>query len=141
MNAPDILLKPRAIRREIERKHLRIDTLRHFAEHLTSPLREVRVKSSPDPTRMQALLAEAADEEKQIPLLEAELEQALSAAAIVISTLPDIRLIELMELRYLEGRSWEETASIIGYSPSQTFKLHHAALALLPQPQGGNSTL
>lgn len=135
MNAPDILLKPRAIRREIERKRLRIDTLRHFAEHLTSPLREVRVKSSPDPTRMQALLAEAADEEKQIPLLEAELEQALSAAAIVISTLPDIRLIELMELRYLEGRSWEETASIIGYSPSQTFKLHRTAMSLLPLPE------
>ena len=135
MNAPDVLLRPRAIRRDIEHKHLRIETLRRFAEHLTSPLREVRVKSSPDPTRMQALLAEAADEEKQIPLLEAELEQALSAAAIVISTLPDIRMIELMELRYLEGRSWEETADLIGYSPSQTFKLHRTAMSLLPLPE------
>ncbi|QUC66149.1 hypothetical protein [Aristaeella hokkaidonensis] len=135
MIAPDVLLKPRQIRREIERKQMRIETLRRFAEHLTSPLREVRVKSTPDPTRMQALLAEAADEEKQLPLLEAELEQALAAAAIMVSTLPDIRLIELMELRYLEGRSWEETASIIGYSPSQTFKLHRAAMSLLPLPE------
>ena len=128
MIAPDVLLKPRQIRREIERKQMRIETLRRFAEHLTSPLREVRVKSTPDPTRMQALLAEAADEEKQLPLLEAELEQALAAAAIMVSTLPDERLVHLMELRYLEGRSWEETASIIGYSPSQTFKLHRAAM-------------
>ena len=128
MIAPDVLLKPLQIRREIERKQMRIETLRRFAEHLTSPLREVRVKSTPDPTRMQALLAEAADEEKQLPLLEAELEQALAAAAIMVSTLPDERLVHLMELRYLEGRSWEETASIIGYSPSQTFKLHRAAM-------------
>ena len=128
MIAPDVLLKPLQIRREIERKQMRIETLRRFAEHLTSPLREVRVKSTPDPTRMQALLAEAADEEKQLPLLEAELEQALAAAAIMVSTLPDERLVHLMELRYLEGRSWEEIASIIGYSPSQTFKLHRAAM-------------
>ena len=57
MIAPDVLLKPLQIRREIERKQMRIETLRRFAEHLTSPLREVRVKSTPDPTRMQALLA------------------------------------------------------------------------------------
>ena len=86
MIAPDVLLKPLPIRREIERKQMRIETLRRFAEHLTSPLREVRVKSTPDPTRMQALLAEAADEEKQLPLLEAELEQALAAAAIMVSS-------------------------------------------------------
>ena len=96
MIAPDVLLKPRQIRREIERKQMRIETLRRFAEHLTSPLREVRVKSTPDPTRMQALLAEAADEEKQLPLLEAELEQALAAAAIMVSTLPDERLVHLI---------------------------------------------
>ena len=135
MIAPDVLLKPRQIRREIERKQMRIKTLRRFAEHLTSPLREVRVKSTPDPTRMQALLAEAADEEKQLPLLEAELEQALAAAAIMVSTLPDERLVHLMELRYLEGRSWEEVAAALGYSPSQTFKLHRAAMSLLPLPE------
>ena len=128
MIAPDVLLKPRQIRREIERKQMRIETLRRFAEHLTSPLREVRVKSTPDPTRMQALLAEAADEEKQLPLLEAELEQALAAAAIMVSTLPDERLVHLMELRYLEGRSWEEVAAEMGYSQSQMFKLHRAAM-------------
>ena len=128
MTAPDVLLRPRAIRREIERKQMRIETLRRFAEHLTSPLREVRVKSTPDPTRMQALLAEAADEEKHLPLLEAELEQALTAAAITISTLPDERLVRLMELRYMEGCSWEDVAAEMGYSQSQMFKLHRAAL-------------
>lgn len=131
MTAPDTILRPREIRREIERKLLRIDTLRRFAEHLTSPMKEVRVKSSPDPARMQALLAEAADEEKQIPLLEAELDQALTAAALMISTLPDKRLVRVMELRYMEGLDWEETAAELGYSTSQMFKLHRHALALL----------
>ena len=138
MIAPDVLLKPRELRREIERKQIRIETLRRFAEHLTSPLKEITVKSTPDPTRMQALLAEAADEEKQLPLLEAELDRALTDAAITVSTLPDTRLVRLMELRYLECRSWEDTAAALGYSQSQMFKLHRHALALL-QAQGGNS--
>ena len=129
MIAPDVLLKPRQIRRKIERKQMRIETLRRFAEHLTSPLKEITVKSTPDPTRMQALLAEAADEEKQLPLLEAELEQALAAAAIMVSTLPDERLVHLMELRYLESCSWEEVAAEMGYSQSQMFKLHRAAMS------------
>lgn len=132
MIAPDVLMKPRQFHREIERKQMRIETLRRFAKHLTSPLKEVTVKSTPDPTRMQALLAEAADEEKQLPLLEAELNQALTAAALVVSTLPDEKLIHLMELRYLECFSWEEVAAALGYSPSQTFKLHRLALSLLP---------
>ena len=135
MIAPDVLLKPRQIRREIERKQMRIETLCRFAEHLTSPLKEITVKSTPDPTRMQALLAEAADEEKQLPLLEAELDRALTAAAITVSTLPDTRLVRLMELRYLEGRSWEEVAAEMGYSQSQMFKLHRAAMSLLSLPE------
>ena len=138
MIAPDVLLKPRELRREIERKQIRIETLRRFAEHLTSPLKEITVKSTPDPTRMQALLAEAADEEKQLPLLETELDRALTDAAITVSTLPDTRLVRLMELRYLECRSWEDVAAALGYSQSQMFKLHRHALALL-QAQGGNS--
>ena len=128
MKAPDILLKPRELRREIERKQLRIETLRRFAEHLTSPLKEVRVKSSPDPTRMQALLAEAADEEKQLPLLEEELDRALTAAALLISGLPDERLVWVLEKRYLDGCDWAETAAVLGYSASQVFKLHRAAV-------------
>ena len=53
MIAPDVLMKPRQFHREIERKQMRIETLRRFAEHLTSPLKEITVKSTPDPTRMQ----------------------------------------------------------------------------------------
>ena len=41
MIAPDVLMKPRQIHREIERKQMRIETLRRFAKHLTSPLKEV----------------------------------------------------------------------------------------------------
>ena len=128
MNAPDYLLKPKEIRREIERRQTRIEALRRFAAHLTSPIREITVKSSPDPTRMQSLLAEAADEEKQLSLLKAELDRVLAEAALEISRLPDARLIRLMELRYLEGRCWEEIAAALGYSASQTFKLHRQAL-------------
>ena len=59
MKVPEVIRRPKDLRKEMERKQTRIDTLRRFAQQLTAPPREVKVKSSPDPTRFQALLAEA----------------------------------------------------------------------------------
>ena len=41
------------------------------------------------------------------------------------------RMIRIMELRYLEERSWEEIAEEMWISESRMFKLHKAAVAAL----------
>ena len=110
---------------------MRIEMLQKYSVRLSSGLNQVRVKSSPDPTRMQALLAEAADEEKEVTRLEAELSQASSEAAILISRLPDMEMIRLLELRYLECQGWPETAMSLNRSLNGAYKLHRRALDLL----------
>jgi hypothetical protein len=105
--------------------------LQKYSVRLSSGLNQVRVKSSPDPTRMQALLAEAADEEKEVTRLEAELSQASSEAAILISRLLDMEMIRLLELRYLECQGWPETAMSLNRSLNGAYKLHRRALDLL----------
>ena len=131
MKVPEVIRRPRDLRREMERKQTRIDTLRRFAQQLTAPLQEVKIKSSPDPARFQALLAEAADEEQELKKLEEERVQAVTEAVLACSALPDERMIRIMELRYLEERNWEEIAEEMYMSESWTLKLHKAAVAVL----------
>ena len=131
MKVPEVIRRPKDLRKEMERKQTRIDTLRRFAQQLTAPLQEVKVKSSPDPARFQALLAEAADEEQELEKLEEERVQAVTEAVLAFSALPDERMIRIMELRYLEERSWEEIAEEMWISESRMFKLHKAAVAAL----------
>ena len=131
MKVPEVIRRPKDLRREMERKQTRIDTLRRFAQQLTAPLQEVKIKSSPDPARFQALLAEAADEEQELKKLEEERMEAVTEAVLAFSALPDERMIRIMELRYLEERSWEEIAEEMWISESRMFKLHKAAVAAL----------
>ena len=131
MKVPEVIRRPKDLRREMERKQTRIDTLRRFAQQLTAPLQEVKIKSSPDPARFQALLAEAADEEQELKKLEDERVQAVTEAVLAFSALPDERMIRIMELRYLEERSWEEIVEEMWISESRMFKLHKAAVAAL----------
>ena len=131
MKVPEVIRRPKDLRKEMERKQTRIDTLRKIAQQLTAPLQEVKVKSSPDPARFQALLAEAADEEQELKKLEEERVQAVTEAVLAFSALPDERMIRIMELRYLEERSWEEIAEEMYMSESRMFKLHKAAVAAL----------
>ena len=131
MKVPEVIRRPKDLRKEMERKQTRIDTLRRFAQQLTAPLQDVKIKSSPDPARFQALLAEAADEEQELKKLEEERVQAVTEAVLAFSALPDERMIRIMELRYLEERSWEEIAEEMWISESRMFKLHKAAVAAL----------
>ena len=76
MTVIEYLRRPEAIRQEIARKTVRVRVLRRHAQRITSAMRDVRVKSTPDPARMQAFLSEAADEEKAIAGLQQELARS-----------------------------------------------------------------
>ena len=136
MTAVEYLLRPKMLRQEIVRKTARVESLRCFAARLTAPVRDVRVRSTPDPARMQAFLSEAADEEKAIAGLQKELEQAMDEIAIYLSFLPDKQMLRIMELRYLECLEWEEIARKAGYFHTSVYRIHKRALDLLPPPPG-----
>lgn len=133
MTPQEYLLRPRVIRQEILRKENRIASLRRHTARLTSALRDVRVKTSPDPAFVQEILAEIADEEQAIFRLEEENTRALTGIALYVSFLPAV-YAELLEARYLDGLSWAETMDRLGYSRSSVFRIHRQALSLLPPP-------
>ena len=134
MTALDYLGRPEALRREIAREKDRIDSLRELCTRVSARLRKVTVRSSPDPARMQDLIARIADGEQELRRLEEDLRQALADTALYISSLPDERMIRVLELRYLEGLSWEQTSRVMGYCRAGVFRYQQEALLLLPPP-------
>lgn len=133
MTVLEYLLRPETIQRKIDRKYSRIAALRRNAERLTAPPQEVRVQSTPDPAFIQTLLAEAADEELAISRLQEKKLQVLAETALYLSVLPD-RQLSVMELHYLDGCCWKDTALRLDYSLSSVFRLHQQALSMLPLP-------
>ena len=139
MTAREYLERPEAIRREIGRRRIRIETLRRLATRFTAEPSPVRVCSSPDPARMQAFLAEAADEEREILRLEEQRRKAFADAALLISRLPEEKMARILEMRYLDLLPWEEITDRMDLSSSHVFRLHQLALDILtPAPDPGD---
>lgn len=137
MTAQEYLKRPETIRQEIRRRRTRIETLRRLATRFSGQLSDVRVRTSPDPARMQAFLAEAADEERAVAELEEKRKQALADTALLISRLPEEKMIRVMEMRYLDLLEWEEIIGRIG-SATTVYRLHRLALDILtPPPEPG----
>lgn len=138
MTAREYLERPEAMRLEIRRKQARIETLRRLATRFSAPLSDVRVQASPEPSRLETFLAEAADEEREIRLLEEQRQQALADAALLISRLPEEKLARVLEMRYLDRLSWEEITDRMDCCASHVYRLHQLALDLLsPPPETG----
>lgn len=131
MTVYETLNRPEAVAREIERKRTRIEALRRMAGRFAPTLSDVRVQTTQDPSRMQEFLAEAADEEAEVALLEEEQSRALAEAAKLIADLPDEKMLRIMELRYLDRKPWEEITDELDLSPSQAFRLHKKAMEIM----------
>ena len=134
MTVREYLRRPDKLRREILRRKARAAALRDLAASFSLALEQVSVRSTPDVTRMQELLADAADEDEEVCRLAGEMKQVLAETVLYFSSLPDERLIRVMRLRYLENLDWPEIALRMGYCTSRTFELHSRALRLLPPP-------
>ena len=141
MTAREYLDRPETFRLEIRRKQHRIETLRRLAGRVTAHLSDVRVQSTPDPSRTQGFLAEAADEEQEILRLEERRKQALVDSALLISRLPDEKMARILELRYLDRLGWEEITEEMGCCASRVYRLHQLALEILtPPPEAPEET-
>ena len=132
MTGLDLLMHAENLRREIARREERIGTLRRLAEAIGCPLPgDLRIVSSRDPGRTQRLVDEAVDEAEAVRLLREERDAVLGELALLISLLPDPLSAGVLQLRYLEGLSWQEVLRRIHLSRSHAFEKHRRALDFL----------
>ena len=136
MTAKEYLQRPKQIVQEIRRKQGRIETLKRLATRLGPEMSDIRVQTTPDPARIQGFLAEAADEEREIALLEGKLQEALCDSARLIARLPNEEMARILERRYLDEWTWEEIIEEMDISRTQVYERHRIALDILtPAPE------
>ena len=66
---------------------------------------------------------------------ERELVDRKMAIHAVIDQVDDARMRELLELRYIDGMTWEAVAERMGYSTRQVTRLHGYALRMVRVPE------
>ena len=128
MTVREYLERPMVLRLEIARHERRIEDLRRQATRITSILSKNRVVSTKDPTFLQEILAEAADLENETLALEEELYRTCREIRGAIAAMEEKTLADVLELRYVEGLSWNEIADRTCYTLSWLYKLHNRGM-------------
>lgn len=121
------LRKARELDTLVHTKLNEIDRLRELAECLSSPKLGERVTSSKGNTSMQTV-DKIVDLQAEIDKEIAELVELITEIHAKIEQLSDTAEKAVLTERYINGRSWEEIAGIIGYSDRNTRYLHGRAL-------------
>lgn len=111
----------------IHTKRAEQERLRELAEGLSSPTMGDRVSASKGNTSMQTV-DKIVDLQAEIDKEIAELVDMIAEIHAKIEQLSDPAEKAVLTERYINGRSWEEIAGIIGYSDRNTRYLHGRAL-------------
>ena len=121
------LRKARELDTLVHTKLSEIDRLRELAECLSSPRMGEKVSSNKGNTSMQTV--------DKIVDLQAEIRKEIAELVSLIGEIHEkIELLEnptekaVLTERYINVKSWEEIAEIIGYSDRNTRYLHGRAL-------------
>ena len=106
----------------------RIGQLRALAERRTAAYGREKVRGSGAADARMDVVARIVDAERE---LDARIDAMLAMKAEiqeVIARVSDARMRVLLELRYLNGRTWEEVAEEMNYTTRNIYNLHGAAL-------------
>ena len=106
----------------------RIQQLRALAERRTTVYGREKVSGSGAMDHRMDVVARIVDAERELDEWIDRLIVLRSQIQATISRLQDGRMRTLLELRYLNGHSWEVIAERMGYSTRNIYNLHNAAL-------------
>ena len=128
MTPKEYLSRAYRLDRHIDVRIEQLTQMRALATRTTAALGGMPRSGSPDPHRLESVMARIADMEAELTgdverLLE--LKQEIAAA---IAAVPDPQQQLLLELRYLCFKSWNDIATVLHYSPGYVHQMHSAAL-------------
>lgn len=128
MTAKEYLLKIQTYRRIMQSYADRIEELYHDASGLKAIVYDKdRVQTSPQ-DHMEAVFVKIDREAEKYAKARARYEAEARKRMEEIAGLDNPVHVQLLVLRYIEGKSWEEIACAIGYTFRHTTRLHGDAL-------------
>lgn len=102
--------------------------MRILASKVTTTFGEERVQSIKNQSPMEEIIVKLVDLEKEV---NEDIDQLIKLKAEIVETInkvddPIYQLV--LQIRYIDGKTWEEVAKSIGYDRRTIFRIHGKAL-------------
>lgn len=118
----------RDMNRRISEKYERIRALREAASRATPSLTAARVSGSGDRSRVESAMIRAIDLERQLDEAIDRLNERRFSIQNAIDRMEDPREQRLLELRYVDGRSWANVNARLEIGETWSRAVHQSAL-------------
>lgn len=128
MTAKEYLSQAYHIDERIESKLTQIESLKSLATRVTSVFSDMPHSSSSDNQRLQQTIAEIVDLENEVSTDIGRLVSLKREIKNIINQVQNEKYRTLLELRYLNFRTWEQIAVDLNFSIQHTYRIHDEAL-------------
>ena len=118
----------RQLDKRIGEMYERIANLMDRATHTTPAAEGERVSTSGDRSRVEQTVITKVDLERQLDSMIDESRARRDAIQNAIQAMPDLRERRLLELRYIDGRSWVNVMMKMEISEPTSRRIHYSAL-------------
>lgn len=118
----------RQLDKRISEMRERVAAIAERATRATPSLEAERVSGSGDRSRVEQAVAAKVDLERQLSGMIADLDARRKAIQDAIHAMQDEREKRLLELRYIDGRSWVSVTMRMEISEAYSYVIHESAL-------------
>jgi DNA-directed RNA polymerase specialized sigma subunit len=129
MNAKEYLSQALWLDQMIVSKLEQLETLKSLAMKVTSSFAEEKVSGgNTEKSKMESTIVKVIDLENEIGADFERLVDLKKEIQDAINRVDNINCQLLLEMRYLNGKNWEEIALALGYDRSTVFRIHGKAI-------------
>ncbi|WP_313120134.1 DUF1492 domain-containing protein [Proteiniclasticum ruminis] len=129
MNAKEYLSQALWLDQMIESKLEQLETLRGLSMKVTSSFRDDKVTGgNNEKSRMESTIVKVIELEEEINADFNRLIDLKKTIQDTINKMEDINYQLLLEMRYINGKNWEDIAQQLNYNNRTVFKVHGKAL-------------
>jgi len=128
MNAKEYLSQAFRLDQRIKYKLEQVDELRDLAKKITANFDSERVDGAKQRSPMENAIVKIIDLENQIDIDIDRLVDLKGELFNFVSSIDNQSYRMLLELRYLNEKTWEEVSEIMGYNLRWVYRLHGMAL-------------
>ena len=131
MNAKEYLRQAWNIDQRIKDKMEQLKRLKEMSTNVTSVISDMPRRATPNPQKMEDAVLRLAEMESEI---DADISSLVNLKIEIMQTIwqvEDANCRTLLEMRYINFKSWEEIAAAMGITVRWLHRLHAKALRLV----------
>ena len=131
MNAKEYLNRPFEINRLIRIRSNQLQSVNNIIKGTSAVISDLPRSDSPDPHRLESLMAKALDLEIEITKLTEEMGKAIAEVTSAINSINNPACEEVLTARYLCFEDWTTIARKLDYCKDWVYRLHRRGLNLI----------